>query len=207
MSPLSSKCVWASTKPGSTVAFERSMTCTPAGTVPAVVTETIWSPSIRISALATGVSLLPSIKRPARMAIFGGVGFSFSCAETGYWAEIKSEIPIAAAATKSGRIVAARAAARVAQALSGFLRAGEREEGPRKEANRFQIRLASCALAAARKLLIKRNAPLQNRDDATAVAPFLPQRRRRGEPGSPRGDCSPPRGPRQLPNPSAACTN
>src|SRR6266851_7677817 len=205
MSPLSSKCVWASTKPGSTVAFERSMTCTPAGTVPAVVTETIWSPAIRISALTTGASLLPSIKRPARMAIFGGVGFSFSCAETGYWAEIKSEIPIAAAATKFGRIVASRAAARVAQALSGCR---ERREAYEKEKGQPESTpVGLCALAAARKLLIKRNAPLQNRDDARAVAPFLPQRRRRGEPGSPRGDCSPPRGPRQLPNPSAACTN
>src|SRR6266849_2180513 len=140
MSPLSSKCVWASTKPGSTVAFERSMTCTPAGTVPAVVTETIWSPSIRISALATGVSLLPSIKRPARKAIFGGDGFSFSCAETGYCAEIKSEIPIAAAATELGRIAAPQPAERVATELSGFLRAGEREEGPRKKATQFQLR-------------------------------------------------------------------
>src|SRR5216684_6278604 len=130
MSPLSSKCVLVSTNPGSTVAFDKSMTCTPAGAVAAVVTETIRSPSIKISALTTGASLLPSIKRPARMAILFGAGFSFSCAETGHSAEIKKEIPIAAAATNIGRIIASLAAARIAQAISA---GGERERASEKK--------------------------------------------------------------------------
>src|SRR5260370_41792813 len=106
------------------------MTCTLAGAVAAVVTETIWSPSIKISALTTGAWLLPSIKRPARMAILFGTALSFSCAEPGYSAEIKKEIAIAAAATDVGRMLAPFAAARVAQALSGCR---ERREAYEKE--------------------------------------------------------------------------
>src|SRR5260370_32156680 len=82
------------------------MTCTLAGAVAAVGTETIWSPSIKISALTTGASRLPSIKRPARMAIFLGVAFSFSCAEPANSAEIKKQIAIAAAAPDVGRLLA-----------------------------------------------------------------------------------------------------
>src|SRR5579885_2855473 len=71
-SPCRRTCVCVSARPGSTVAFVRSITSTPGGATPPGVTDTILSPSTRISAFATGVSLLPSIRRPALIAIFFG---------------------------------------------------------------------------------------------------------------------------------------
>src|SRR5438552_981541 len=55
--------------PCSTVAFPRSTTSTPAGTVPSAVTDTILSPTTCISGFSSGFSLLPSINFPARIAI------------------------------------------------------------------------------------------------------------------------------------------
>lgn len=80
MSPCSSTWVCASTNPGNTVAFERSMTSNPAGGDPPGVTLTILSPSTRISAFGIGASLFPSIRRPARIAILFAGAEDFSCA-------------------------------------------------------------------------------------------------------------------------------
>jgi hypothetical protein len=63
-----SRCVCASISPGSIVAPERSITVAPAGGAPPGVTETMRSFSTTTSALAIGRSLLPSIRRPARIA-------------------------------------------------------------------------------------------------------------------------------------------
>src|SRR6267142_448618 len=54
--------------PGRTVDLERSMTSVPDGAFPPGVTDTILSPSIMMSAFSIGLSLLPSISFPARMA-------------------------------------------------------------------------------------------------------------------------------------------
>src|SRR6185437_4700151 len=68
-SPLRRRWVCASMKPGSTVAWERSITVATGGGEPPEVTETIFPPEMMIRALETGRSLLPSINLPARMAI------------------------------------------------------------------------------------------------------------------------------------------
>ena len=56
------------TKPGRTVAWERSISSTPGGGEPPGVTLRILSPSMRMRAFEMGASLLQSIRRPARMA-------------------------------------------------------------------------------------------------------------------------------------------
>src|SRR5579862_447336 len=56
-------------KPGSAAACERSITSAPAGGVPPGVTLTMRSPSTTINALEMGLSLLPSINSPTRIAM------------------------------------------------------------------------------------------------------------------------------------------
>src|SRR5579862_925161 len=56
-------------KPGSAAACERSITSARAGGVPPGVTLTMRSPSTTINALEMGLSLLPSINSPTRMAM------------------------------------------------------------------------------------------------------------------------------------------
>src|ERR1700687_2060817 len=88
-----------------------------------------------------GASLLPSIKRPARMAIFLGAGFSFSCAEPENSAEIRIKMAMAAAVASFGRMLASFAGRKSSTGIFGMLRTGRlREE--KKRASRSQVRLA-----------------------------------------------------------------
>src|ERR1700730_7074690 len=104
-----------------TVAFDRSSVSTPAGALPPAVTEVILSPSITISAFATGVSPLPSISFPARIAILlGAAPLSFVCPTSADPAAVQSANPATKVTTSPNTfrhlfIVAPRRLQRVAQ--------------------------------------------------------------------------------------------
>src|SRR5690348_2515778 len=70
MSPFSRMCVWLSIRPGSTVERLRSITCAPAGTDEP--TSRMRSPSITMTAFERTLAVLPSIRRPQRMAVIFG---------------------------------------------------------------------------------------------------------------------------------------
>src|SRR5262245_29197402 len=62
-------CVWASTNPGRTVSFDRSITVAPAGIARLAPTSLIFSPSIMMIWLAAALPVSGSISRPALIAV------------------------------------------------------------------------------------------------------------------------------------------
>ena len=75
----------ASINPGRTVEFERSINSASGGGEPPGVMLAILPSSMRMRALAIGLSLLPSISLPARMAI----GFFCEDGACGFWAFVR----------------------------------------------------------------------------------------------------------------------
>src|SRR6266404_5460426 len=192
MSPFSSRCVGVSTNPGSTVAFDRSITSAPAGAVPPALTETIRSPSIKISAFVKAASLFPSINRPARIATFLAAVFSLSCA---------CAVPLNANQNPSNRDgcnqqfsshqLPPRTPQRVAQMKKG---------------QPSQVRLALVCSGRSQNLF-RSSAPSRNLAAAAVAAPSLPPPTLRAAQNSLPGGCYPQLVPLQLPSPSAACTS
>src|ERR1700719_109332 len=118
-----------------------------------------------MSALAMGASFLASIKRPARMAIFWGAGFSFSCAEPENSAEIKIDSANVAAVTNLWRTRASLAGRKSSTGIWSCRKGGDRQ----RKGQPVSRPVGRCALATARKCLLNRARGCRTR--ATQRAP------------------------------------